>query len=112
MDEITLDYILVDLDIVRDHGLIENAIEDGREQLNYDRVTTFTWVTAGELDKAGAIVDGNIAIIAEPVPHVWRRYKQECRAQSRALWRGQLTDAEDAALLEQSHRIAMLTGWR
>lgn len=109
---ITLDYVLVSLDAVREHHLIENALDDGREKVNADRVTTFTWITLGELDRAAAIVDANVAVVPESVPDVWRWYSNVCKAQQRAVWRNQLTDAEATAELERCHRIATLTGWR
>lgn len=65
-DKLTLagvaDWLLVDLDVVRDAGLIEWAVDvEGRERLNLDNITTFTWLTCSELDEAGAIVNTTLA---------------------------------------------------
>lgn len=53
------DWMLVDLEIVRESGLIEDAIDEGREKTNDDGATTFTWLTRAELWGIGAIVAEN-----------------------------------------------------
>lgn len=52
-----LDYVLADLDAVRDASLIEHAIAAGRERINDDEVTMFTWIILEELEDAGAVLD-------------------------------------------------------
>jgi hypothetical protein len=50
------DWLLISLDRVRAHHLIEAAIDAGREQLNKDDETTFTWLTLAELADADAVI--------------------------------------------------------
>ena len=54
------DWMIVDLDEVRASGLIEDAIEEGREKENDDHCTTFTWITVDELHEVGALVASDI----------------------------------------------------
>jgi len=51
-----VEWVIVDLDVVRSSGLIEDAIEEGRLRENKDGKTTFTWLTLGELHAIGAVV--------------------------------------------------------
>lgn len=53
----TLEYVLVDLDVVREAGLIDAALKARREIVNPDEVTSFTWLTLDECARAGAIKD-------------------------------------------------------
>jgi hypothetical protein len=57
-----LEHALIDLDIVRDAQLIEWVIRKGREQVNRDQITSFTWVTLDECDSAGAVKELSFGI--------------------------------------------------
>lgn len=54
-----VDWLIVDLDAVRDAHLIERAIDpiERREITNHDGVTTFTWLTFDELCSSNAVVN-------------------------------------------------------
>lgn len=52
-----LEYALVDLDAVRAAELIPAAIRQNREQVNRDKVTSFTWLTLDECAAAGSLIE-------------------------------------------------------
>lgn len=107
----TLDHILFDLDRVRDARLIEQALALGREKINNDHVTSFTWVTLSELSECGAIISLDLSLPARLAMATPRWYERKCEAQSRAVWRGQMTADESASELEFWHRICRSLLW-
>lgn len=106
-----LDYILFDLHRVREHRLIEQALELDREKPNRDDKTTFTWITLAELAQAGAIIDIELDLplrLALATPE-W--YQRHCDRLSRAVWRKELTDEEATFQLDFYHQICWRLPW-
>jgi hypothetical protein len=108
---VTLDYVLFDMDTVRREGLLEHALDVGREKVNDDDVTSFTWVTLAELAQSGAVLDMDLQLppkLAMATP-AW--YKRKCDAMSKAVWRGQLTEREASFELEFWHKVCWRLPW-
>jgi len=58
------DWLLVDLDILRSSGLLEQVLTQDREQWNRDCTTSFTWLTYTELVEVGAVVNSTLERLA------------------------------------------------
>jgi hypothetical protein len=106
-----LDYVLVDLDVVRAHGLLEQAIADGRETVNADRRSSFTWLTLDELACSGAILALDLELPRRHAAATPRWYAQKCDELSHARWREQITLAESRAELGYWHAVCWRLPW-
>lgn len=106
-----LEYILVDLGIVRDRGLIEQAVESQREKINDDDTTSFTWLTLDELAESGAVIAGRVALTPWQLKRTPAWYVAKCEALSVADWRAQITDDESLGQLNFWHAICWSLRW-
>lgn len=106
-----LDYMLLDLDRVRAHRLIEQAIEQGREIWNRNTPESFTWITFRELVGADSILDVDLDLPPRLRMQTPGWYARLCETMNYAVWRGHVTDREATIHLAVTHAAATMLPW-